>query len=175
MSYKKIPIIIIFTLIVSSLQTVVWPTFAGNIPSPMFWLAIFAYNSIYLKIPRALILNYFLVIILSVFTSATIGMLLSLTLVITVSLGYFKSRIFWPGLKYYLMSVTAVCVLFHVASYLFSQIVDQNPVGFIPFERSLQIILTPLAAAPIYWMMEWLDRFDDKSDEVIHRQQAEEL
>lgn len=172
MTLKKLPFVFLITLFVASLQTTIWPFLAGGIPAPLLWLSVIVYIALNLKFSYAIMLNYSLAIVLTAYTSANLGKLWLLVLILTAAVSYFKSRIYWPGLRYYLLIVFSACIIFHTSSVFISLAADRIPVDVMFFDRFLQVLLTPLLSAPIYWSMELLKNFNSSSDEAPHREEV---
>jgi len=153
-------------------QTSLWPLLTGGAPSPQFWLILLLYLVLYRSYYQALIFSYFLALIIKSFSSVSIGMLWPLFFLLITPASYFKSRMFWPNTRYFMIASFLFVGAYHVFSLILSYYLENNPVPISPFSRLLEISLTLLWSAPLYWLMNFIDKLT--LPEIIDTQGARE-
>lgn len=169
MNYKKnyplfFFLIITVTFVFASLQSILWPQIVGSVSSPILWLNVLVYQILYKKFKEAIFTNYLIGLILSSYTSMNLGYLWGLILFISSLAAFIKGRVFWPGVRYYLLFCTGASIVYHIFLYSMSQILEINAVDLNLISRTTEILLTAVSAAPIYWLMTWFDRICEKEE-----------
>lgn len=155
--FINIFILLVITYICIGLQTNFWFSIVGSVASPQLWLIIALYVTLYRKVYHSVFINYLIGIILTSFSSASIGMLWPTLLIITVLAYFVKSRMFWPSTRYFIVSTFSFTLLFHIVYFIFSKTFEVNAVRMSLFARITEILLTGLFAAPLYWFLSWID------------------
>ena len=139
-------------------QSTLWFQITGGIPAPLFWLNLVVYLSIEKKPFVALALIQFIGWIVAAFTATHIGVL-QVTLFILFWLIYLiRSRIYWPGSMYYSFISFIAVVAFQVIYILTSLLIEKNAASILFWDRTIQILLTPLFSFFMYSPIKKLDR-----------------
>jgi hypothetical protein len=145
-------------LVVCSLQTVVWTQFLGSITAPLLWLNVVLYVILHRKPVEAIFINYALGMVMSAFTSMSLGKIFLLLLILSSVGGYARARIFWPSLRYFIFASAAITLSFQITNFSISFLMDSNPIGFHPFQKILEILFTTFLATPTYLLMKKIDQ-----------------
>jgi len=155
-------LLILATLILCSFQTTFWYQVVGSVAAPMLWLLVFLYVTLYRKRSEAIFINYALAVVISPFTSMGIGTLWMITLFYTLAVSIVKERVFWPGTRYFIAASALSTLAFHIISWLLSRTIEANPIGSQLGPRLLELIFTPLWAAPVYWLFSFIDQISER-------------
>jgi hypothetical protein len=155
-------LLVVAMIVAASFQTTFWFQVVGGIPAPLLWLNVVLYVILYRKTVEAILINYGLALVLAPFTSTSIGMLWSLMLVLSVITSFAKKRVFLPGMRYFVVSSLGITLVYQISSVLLSYLLDPNPSGWNLYSRFLEILFTPLCAAPTYWVLSFFDRVSEK-------------
>jgi hypothetical protein len=163
----RLNLIHLLTLILASLflgafQTTFWFQIFGAIPAPMLWLILIFYLFIYRGLYEAIAISYLLCLFLSPLTSTPLGVMWLTLLILAVFTQYMRKRFFWPGLRYFVFASFLATLSYQVIYQLTSYFVDQRWSSIDWFSRVAELILTPLAAVPVYTLMALLDRLTQK-------------
>ncbi len=167
----RIGAIIIFFLNMTSLQTASWFSIFNYFPSPLFWFPIIIYISLYREDFEGIFLIYVLTFSLSTLTSSPIGVLFTLILGVWAVIKVIKERFFIPGIQYFLVTTALSCLVYQILQLLLSVFIEGGPFleNLVLLERFTQILLTPLIALPIYYVLRWLDRITKKETKNYQR------
>ena len=65
---------------------------------------------------------------------------------------------FWPSTRYFIFATFIFTLSFHLLSILLSYYIDSTGAAIAATQRAVEIILTLIAAAPIYWVMTFIDQ-----------------
>jgi hypothetical protein len=150
------------TLMLCSFQTTFWFQVVGGVAGPMMWLLVFLYIALYRKRTEAIFINYGLALIISPFTSMGLGTLWTITLIYTLVVSFVKERVFWPGTRYFIAASALSTVALQLISWLLSRVLESNPIGAQVGPRVMELILTPLWAAPVYWILSYVDHVSER-------------
>ncbi|MFN7730134.1 MAG: hypothetical protein ACK5P7_13325 [Bdellovibrio sp.] len=157
----KLKIILIWSawaLVIASLQTTVWPLLLGSVPAPQLWLNLILYFILFRSLRHALLLSYLLALLFLPFSSISIGFFWAVLFILVPIGSSIKAHAFWPGARYFAMGSVALTLGWHITSFLLSRLIEANPADLHFFGRFTEVILTPLASIPQYFVMQWLDR-----------------
>lgn len=150
---------LIFAVIVVSLQTSLWLQVFGFLPPPYLWIPILCYWAITRHWVRGLIMSYLLSLVLQTFTSISLEMIFFSVISLYVIMYLLRDRLLWRGHVYFSFSCFIATLLHPILVFVFSHIVDIQPVReFHFFGWILSSLLTALAAFPFYTFLLWLDR-----------------
>lgn len=155
-------LIVLATLILCSFQTTFWFQVIGGVTAPLLWLLVFLYMTLYRTRIEAIFINYALAVVISPFTSMGLGTLWAITLIYTLGVSIVKERVFWPGTRYFVAAGALSTIAFHTISWTLSRVVESNPVGPLVGPRLMELIFTPLWAAPIYWLFSYIDHISER-------------
>ncbi len=144
-------------LLLTSIQTTLWYQWFGRTPPPPFWLIVSIYLLIFRQPFVSLFMIYILGLAVSVFSAIPLGMLLPTLLIMAVIVQYVKSRFFWPGLRYFLISIFLSTLLFNGILILLSLVLQKNPTPIYFFRRLIEVLLATITAVPMYHFLKWLD------------------
>ncbi|MBX2994729.1 MAG: hypothetical protein KF681_07900 [Bdellovibrionaceae bacterium] len=174
--FRLVKIFLIWTvwaLILAGLQTTVWPLILGGVPAPQLWLNLVLYFILFRSLRHALLFSYLLALIFLPFSSISIGFFWAVLLVLVPIGSSIKEHAFWPGARYFAMGSLAIALGWHLVSFVLSRLLEKNPADLHIFGRFTEILLTPLASIPQYYVMQWLDRLV-KDDPILDLKGIEE-
>lgn len=154
--------LIILAFLICGFQTTVWYQLFGAIPAPLLWLNLVLYLFLYRKPLESLALVYFLAIIFSAFSSATLGQLWLAMLIMGLLTNVLKKRIFWPGMRYFMIASFYATITYQVVSPAIGWMADDRVIMNSLLTSVAELILTPLAAAPIYLILNFTDKWTNK-------------
>ncbi len=154
-------------LLVAGIQTTLWFQFFGNAaPAPLLWLNLIVYMTLYRKPFPAIFTIYAMGAILLIFTAMPLKMMLFSLLILFILVYGIKSRVFWSGSGYFTIMCGFSAVAYHLIYFCLSMVLEKNPASFEIVDRVLQIILTPVFAVPMYWLLAKIDKVTQ--DEFVH-------
>ncbi len=145
-------------------QTSLWAQLFGTLPGPLIWILFFLYLALYRKPTEAIGLSYLCAAQVYFFGWIPFGVLVT-NIVVVYSVVYLvKERIFWPGHRYFITASFLATLLYQIIYLLNSWLFELIPVrDFMFFERLFQVIITPLFAGPIYYILKTWDRLTDQT------------
>lgn len=150
-------LVLILSALALSFQTTVWFHFFGQFPSPNFWIVALIFFTLYRKPFEGIFIIYLICTLVVSYTSMPWGLTLFNGLIVFFFGQTFKGRIYIPGVIYFLLVSVVGVLTFHIAQYSLSAFFNDAPL-FELFDRLLQIMLTPIAAFPIFYAYGWIDR-----------------
>ena len=163
----------VIALLCLGIQSTLWFQITGGAPSPQLWLNIVLFVILFRRPRKAFFIAYGLGWLASSFSSAPLSLMLP-ALCLTVGIGIFlKSRFFWTNTRYFILASFATNLIFQFSTSLISYLFGKSMIPLFSFDRVIELILTPLFAAPIYWTFVLLDRWMDQ-DMVAETAGAEE-
>lgn len=160
-------------IFISGFQTTFWFQVFGNIPSPLLWLNLVVYITLYRRPFPAIFTTYLIGFSLLAFTAMPLKMMWINLLVLFALVYGIKTRVFWVGSGYYTIMCAFSAFAYHITYFLSSMVIEKNPASFEFIDRITQIIITPLFAYPMYWALEKIDKLCQ--DEVVPESRGLEL
>jgi hypothetical protein len=158
-SLRMIFIQLCIVLILCGIQTSMWPELLGNVPAPQFWLCWILYLALYRGFLEALFMSYFFGLMMTSMTSLQLK-IIWLSMVSLVGLASFaRNKVFWPGLRYFMMASFLMSVGWHVVSLVLTKILEPQPVAPELLARGFEVALTTITSPLVYWTMTFLERF----------------
>lgn len=152
-------ILLVIATLLCAFQTTFWFQIVGGSVAPQLWLNLVIYVILFRKPFEGLILIYFFAILMRQWTAMPLGVMWLSFLILHMILVFLKSRVFWPGTRYFVLaSIVGVCV-YNLINVILSRTLDNNPVTFQFLRFVMEMILTPIWAAPIYWLMTAIDEW----------------
>ncbi len=73
-----------------------------------------------------------------------------------------KKRIFWPGLRYFMIASFYATMTYQVAAPTIAWMADDQVITHSLWTSLAELLLTPLAAAPIYLILNTMDKWTNK-------------
>lgn len=157
-NWKNAALLALFFSVCVSMQAVLpWSLF-GTMVAPVVWMLFIFYVILYRPFIQSLVLNYIFCIILHSTSGVSLKVLLLSMIALTLVLNSVKKRIFIPGFQYFLILAVPSLLTFQIIYTLISAAVEPVPALFDFRIRILELLLTPLFAAPIFVLMEWVDK-----------------
>lgn len=156
-------LLLVVMLLACGVQTTIWYQLVGGIPAPALWLNVILYIILYRQRLEAILINYCLALVVAPFTSASLASLWINLLVISLVVSFAKKRLFWPGTRYFIISSFGISILFQITSGLFSYFMDRNVVAWGLYTRTIEVLFTPICAAPVFWLLSFVDRLSEKT------------
>lgn len=158
-SFRMIILQVIAVMLLCGIQTTVWPVLFGHIQSPQLWLPWVIFLALYRPHFEALFMAYFFGLIMLGFTSLGIKIIWPALLVLVGVTSFTKNKLFWPGLRYFMIASVLSCVLWNVTILILSAIMESPPAPLVLIERTLEFLLTVLASPIVYALMMGLEKF----------------
>lgn len=156
---------LLFLGLLATAQTTLWYQIFGSFPPPVLWLPVLVFMSLTQELYEGLLLIYLSGFFLSFLTSMPTTQLLLILLSLFFTIRMIKNRIFMPGFKYFFFICLLSGFILQFYQYLFYWIFDNLTISFSNlFYQFVQSILTPLAAAPIYYALLKIDHLQEKKD-----------
>ncbi|MEQ1878626.1 MAG: hypothetical protein ABL958_18430 [Bdellovibrionia bacterium] len=153
-------IYLMLTLLMCGFQTSFWYQMFGGMPSPLLWLTLIVYLSVYRDTNEGLISVFLVAMTLSVFTAMPEGLLTIIILILFFGARFFRSRIFWPGPTYFMLVCAGAVPVFSISHILLSLYFEPNPLTRPDIVRwGLQTCETTIAALLVFPAYEWIDEF----------------
>lgn len=152
----------LLSILLCSFQTTFWFQVVGSVSAPQLWLLILLYVALHRKLLEAILLNYFLTLVISPFTSMGLGMLWTLSLLFTFGVGFAKQRVFWPGTRYFILASFLATLSFQIIFYFTSYLLESNRLEIHLWSRVLELFFTCLWAAPVYWLLSYVDQISER-------------
>lgn len=146
-------------MLLCAFQTSFWYQLFGTVPGPLLWINLLIYIALYRRPFLAIWLIYALGALAIAFTFMPLKMMLLSLLILFTIIYAIKSRFFWPGSGYYTLMCFIGAIAFHIIYFSISFMFEHNHTAVQPFERFVQIMLTPSFAFPMYWLLARLDRW----------------
>lgn len=138
-------IFVIFSFLVAGMQTTFWPLLARFFEGMNLWIYLLVYASLYRPFWHGLLFVYLNTIALHAFTNSTIGILLLSQIIILLFCHFFRSRIFWNTLSYFMIMSAAAILLFEISLMLLSRFFEFSPATSFPWWKMfISIIVSPL-------------------------------
>lgn len=160
-------------LLAGGLQTTLWFQFFGPIPSPLLWLVLIVYVSLYRSQPWSLWIIYALSFVLLSYSALSLGLIWALMLILYTSVTSLKNRFYWGGVGYFTLMVFFASGLFQMSYWILSQIVEKNPSQFLVYSRLGQILVTPLFAPVLFFLLKFLDRWTLEEEPLLESRGAD--
>lgn len=160
--FRNWGLLFLTALLLCSFQTTFWFQLVGSIPAPLLWLNLLLYLSLFRTRTEAVLINYFLGLALASYTSLVTGTFLLLILVLTFCTHLVKERIFWPSTRYFVGASFLLTCFYQFCILAFSYYFDPLTFDWNIWPRIVEILLTPLFAAPVYMLLQWVDRLTER-------------
>lgn len=157
-SFRMIIAQIIAVIFLCGIQTTVWPALFGHIQSPQLWIPWVIFLALYRPYSEALLMSYFFGLIMLGFTSLSLKMVWPNLLILVSVTSFTRNKLFWPGLRYFVIAVALSCILWNFTLMSMSLLFESPSAPAVIIERTLEFLLTVLASPFIYILMTWLDR-----------------
>lgn len=158
-SSRMIVIHILVALVLCGIQTSMWPGLLGSVPAPQFWLCWILYLGLYRGYLEALFMSYFFGLMMTSMTSLHLKIIWISFFALVSLTSFARNKVFWPGLRYYMMATFLMSISWNICVVLFSTLLEPQPASFEILARAFEIALTTIASPLVYVMMTWLERF----------------
>ena len=155
-------LILVVGLILSGLQTTFWFQIFGSLPAPLLWLNLVLYLILFRKPMEGILTIYVLALFLRPFTAMPLGVLWLSLLAVFVVMSFVKKRVFWPSSRYFIFASLGIALCYHLAYLLTSAWFEVNSANVNFFHRFFEVLFTMVTAAPLYYVLSWLDRVTNK-------------
>lgn len=155
--------LLLFVAVLAGFQTTLWFQVFGSIQGPSLWLLVLVYFAIYRTPKEALVLSYLTSLVLFFFGWMPVGLWLFNILIFWFLIWIVKERFFWSGSGYFWIAAAVSTFVWHVLTISTSYFVEDVSLRSVEFfNRTLQILLTPLFAVPIYYLIRWIEKIFDQ-------------
>lgn len=140
-------------------QTTVWPALFGHIQSPQLWLPWVIFLALYRPYFEALFVAYFFGLTMLAFTSLSLHLVWPTFLVLVSTTAFAKNKVFWPGLRYFMIASALSCLLWNLTIFILSWLLESPSAPPLIVERILESLLTTLASPIVYGTLMWCEKF----------------
>ena len=150
--------------------------FVQHLPSPMLWIPPVLYLCLYRKAIEGILTIYVFVYALSPLTIQSTGGFVFSTLVLFSFCQILKIRMFWPGVRYFMVVCGLAVIVFHLANSAIHFIFESHvPQPKEPLLWILQAVLTPVFGFFQFRIISFFDRLTHKTPltEVSHEAAAQ--
>ncbi|MEC9281173.1 MAG: hypothetical protein VX642_00570 [Bdellovibrionota bacterium] len=145
----------VVNLLLLGLQSSLWPSIAGSIPSPHFLMYSLLFFALFHDLKTGAAFLIFSVALYSSYSIVPIEILFFCLACIYVLVNQVKKRVFWPGSSYFTLMSGISVILFHFCYYLFSWMIEDDASGYASIQWGfwlLQLLSTALFAPLFYWI-----------------------
>ncbi|MFP5519053.1 MAG: hypothetical protein ACLGGX_04070 [Bdellovibrionia bacterium] len=146
-------------ILFAGIETTLWPYILGTIPSPMFWLCVIIYTTLYRRMTVGIGFIYVFSLLLLGFSLMPLKMILIPLALLFIVLNSFKGRVFWSGPSYFVLVSSAASFFYHIIYIAVSYWLERNPATIEWESRLLTLLFTPLVTYPIYLIINTIDRW----------------
>lgn len=150
-------------LVLATIQSSLWFQIFAWFPSPVFWMPVLVYASLFRSFLQMSILIFALSLILTPMTVMPEGLLFCTLFTVGLSSRIVKRRFYWAGASYFMM-MSGIAALFFNLYHWFGMIMTSE-YGVPRPEISdwlIQALLTPLVAPILYEAFRWFDRLTEQ-------------
>ncbi len=151
------------------MSTTLWPGFFHSIPAPKFWLIGLLFVLVYFPLREAILFAYLVGYSITFYSGTSPKMILFPILLIYLVVRPLKSRMFWQGNTYFVMTATLGALMFETLYVLFSKIMETNSTQVMFWDRLLSVLFVLVVSPLIYNLLfPILERLTP--EESIHEQ-----
>ncbi len=161
-NFLNLILMMLIGLVLSGLQTTFWFQIFGSLPAPLLWLNLVLYLILFRKPMEGILTIYLFGLFLRPFTAMPLGVLWLNLLAVFAVMSFVKKRVFWPSSRYFIMASLGMSVAYHIFYLLISKWFEINPATISFFHRFFEVVFTTVAAAPLYFVLSWVDRVTQK-------------
>lgn len=134
----------VFSFIIAGFQSSFWPSIFRVLSGTNLWIFPIFYFCLYRPFHIALLFVYINTLVLHGFTSASLGLLLAIQIIILLGCNFLRSRIFWNTVSYYLIVCAVGGVIYEAAFMLLSHLFEVQPMEQFSWRSALiTLILSP--------------------------------
>jgi hypothetical protein len=155
-------LVLLLVIFLAAFQTTFWFQVLGKFPSPLIWLNVVTFLALYRNPFNAIFMIYLIGYTLCRFTAMPFALMSTSLLLLTSLILLVKKRVFWPGSGYYWMACLFSSFSFQLCYIISSHFIENQATEILFFDRLIQIMITPLFALPIYWIMNKIEKISDK-------------
>lgn len=149
---------VILILFLCSFQTVFWPNFFGSLAPPALWLIVITWLCLYRPSRTTVLLVYLLGFFATFYTAMPLKLMLISLLLLYLFVTQTKERVFWAGPTYFALASTISILFYHLLTITLSYWLEPVPAAWMPLDRLIQVLWTPLLSYPVFVVMEWLEK-----------------
>lgn len=163
-------IILIFTVLSAAFFSSVWHYMLGATPKPHIWLLVCLYLLLHRPLTQSLPQGYVILFFLTYFSSVSVAYLWLPFLLLSFVVHFIKSRMFWPGARYFAILSIAFTFGFEVLSYLTLYFTSGKLLPLRPIERFFELFFTVALSPFVYSVLTQIDRmFAEESFSEVGR------
>ena len=155
-------LLFIVAALLCAFQTTFWYQITGGATAPQLWLNLIIYLILFRKPFEGLITIYLLAVLFRQWTAMPLGVMWLTFLIFQMIMTFLKARVFWPGTRYFVLASAVGVFVYHIIHYALSRFIEPHPAPLQFLSFLLEAVLTPIWAAPIYWLMSSVDSWTKK-------------
>ena len=148
-----------WALVLIGAESTLWYRLLGPVPSPQLWLLWLLYLALHRNYFEALFVGYGLAVLMTPASSVSLKILWPTFFVLVSLSSYARNKVFWPGLRYFMIASLTMSVGWNLFSVLFSLLFESPSTPLMPLTRILGVAITVLCSPLVYLSMNWLERF----------------
>lgn len=151
-------IMLFFSILICGFQTSFLAYLIPVGSGPQLWLIIPAYWAVNRNFQRALIFVYLNTLFIHPFTNMPFGYLLAVQLAVIGAISFVRSRIYWPTLSYFILTLIAANVLASIAFLILSLLTESLPATNLNWiELFWSLLFIPLFGSGIFYLCKRVD------------------
>lgn len=151
--------VLFWLLFACGFQTAFWPNVFGALSCPPLWFMILLWVIIYRDHASDILAIYFYGPFIVAFSAMPLKIYFWVMFCTYMLAKFFRRRVFWPSIGYFVVVATAGVFFFQIEYYIFSRWLERNPTSLLFGDRFFQVLLTPAFALIIHHIMRATDRF----------------
>jgi len=122
-----IPIQLFLIILMTTLESSLWPKILSPIPSPQLWLSVVVFVFLYSTTMESLLIVYLPSLFIYILTIQPLGyILLAQTLIFFIIMAI-KNRVFVPGPFYFSVIYASSVFIFHLLIFIFGWVFETKP------------------------------------------------
>lgn len=156
--------LLVLVALATGFQTSLWAQLFGTLPGPLIWILFFLYLALYRKPMEAVGLSYLCAAQVYFFGWIPFGLLIFNIIILYTLVYLVKERIFWPGHRYFITASFLTALLYQIIYLVNSWFFELVPIrDLMFFERLFQVIITPIFASPVYYILKFWERLTNQT------------
>jgi hypothetical protein len=161
----NVALFVLMALLLAAGQTSFWLQLFGSFPAPALWMPVLVYLALFRSTMMFIVLSHILAIALAAATTMPEALLMVTCLAVGLSVQVFKTRIYWSATTYFMMISGLATLVFHVAYFIATWLLDPNPITSPSISSwIIQALLTPLFAPMFFPLLRWIDAVTEHTE-----------
>jgi hypothetical protein len=156
-------IFVVSVALLAGMQASLWMHVFGFFPAPYLWIAVVNYWTLYRSPVEAVIMNYLITFCVSTMSGAPLSIVFASNLTLFATIYLLRDRVLWSGPNSFMFSCGLSALILPMATFLWSQLLEQNALTeFYFFDWLMRSLLTAAFSLPTYYVFVFFDRLTQK-------------